>query len=93
MVPKIPGIDPLTYAKKMEEAGAGEIFLNVIDRDGTYKGYDLDLIKKISEPLNILSSLAVVLQRSMICMKPCNKVLRQWPQEVCSFFRDRTGRY
>jgi cyclase len=25
----------------------------VIDRDGTYKGYDLDLIKKISEPLNI----------------------------------------
>lgn len=47
------GLDPLTYAKKMEAAGAGEIFLNVIDRDGTYKGYDLDLIRKISEPLNI----------------------------------------
>lgn len=45
--------DPLTYALKMQEYGAGEIFLNVIDRDGTYAGYDLELIKAISSQLNI----------------------------------------
>jgi cyclase len=41
------------YAKKMEKLGAGEIFLNSIDRDGTYKGYDLDLIKKVSSSVDI----------------------------------------
>jgi cyclase len=33
--------------------GAGELFLNVVDRDGTYKGYDLALLKKISEAVEI----------------------------------------
>lgn len=41
------------YAKKIEKLGAGEIFLNSIDRDGTYKGYDLDLIKKVSSSVEI----------------------------------------
>jgi cyclase len=45
--------DPLTFAKKMQEAGAGEIFLNNIDRDGTYGGYDLELINKMSHSLDI----------------------------------------
>lgn len=47
------GHDPLTYALKMQEAGAGEIFLNSIDKDGTYEGYDLGLIKTISSELKI----------------------------------------
>lgn len=46
-------MDPVEYAKKMQDAGAGEIFLNVIDRDGTYSGYDLALIKKITQALQI----------------------------------------
>ena len=37
----------------MQEAGAGEIFLTAIDKDGTYGGYDLDLIKNVSSQLNI----------------------------------------
>jgi cyclase len=41
------------YAKKIEKLGAGEIFLNSIDRDGTYKGYDIDLIKKVSSSVDI----------------------------------------
>jgi len=45
--------DPVEFAHKMQEAGAGEIFLNVIDRDGTYAGYDLELLKKVSEGLKI----------------------------------------
>lgn len=47
------GHDPVEFAKKMEETGAGELFLCSIDRDGTYEGYDLDLIKKVSEAVNI----------------------------------------
>lgn len=47
------GLDPLTYALKMQEAGAGEIFLNSIDKDGTYGGYDLGLIKSIGSELTI----------------------------------------
>ena len=38
------GIDPASFAKQMESLGAGEILLNSIDRDGTYKGYDNDLV-------------------------------------------------
>jgi len=45
--------DPVEFAKKMQDAGAGEIFLNVIERDGTFGGYDLDLLKKVSSGLNI----------------------------------------
>jgi len=46
-------LNPVEFAVKMEELGAGEIFLNSIDRDGTKKGYDIKLIKKVSESVNI----------------------------------------
>lgn len=35
------------WIKRCEEAGAGEIFLNSIERDGKAEGYDIDIIKKI----------------------------------------------
>jgi len=47
------GMDPLTYALKMQEYGAGEIFLNSIDRDGTYEGYDLNAVRDISRKLAV----------------------------------------
>ena len=37
----------------MEEYGAGELLVTSMDRDGTQKGYDIDLMKKISEMVNI----------------------------------------
>jgi imidazole glycerol-phosphate synthase subunit HisF len=43
----------LTYAKKMENAGAGELMLNSIDKDGTYSGYDLEVIKDIANSVSI----------------------------------------
>jgi cyclase len=46
-------ISPVEYAKKMEQAGAGEIIINSIDQDGTMEGYDLDLIKMVSAQVNI----------------------------------------
>lgn len=46
-------IDPVSFAKQMEAAGAGELLLNSIDRDGTGQGYDLELIRTVSESVRI----------------------------------------
>jgi imidazole glycerol-phosphate synthase subunit HisF len=45
--------DPVKFAQYMEEMGAGEIILTSIDRDGTMKGYEIDLIEKVTSTLNI----------------------------------------
>ncbi len=45
--------DAVTWAKKMEKMGAGEILLTSMDRDGTKDGYDLDLTKAISNAVTI----------------------------------------
>ena len=45
--------DPVEYAQLMEHKGAGEIFLNAVDRDGTFSGYDTELIKKVSQAVSI----------------------------------------
>ena len=50
---KPTGKDVLKFVQKMEAFGAGEILLTSMDRDGTKKGYDLDLTKKISDLVNI----------------------------------------
>jgi imidazole glycerol-phosphate synthase subunit HisF len=47
------GIDPVEYAKRMEAAGAGEIFLTSIDRDGTMAGYELELLAKVTAAVTI----------------------------------------
>jgi cyclase len=40
-------LDPVQFARRMEELGAGEIVINSIDRDGTMQGYDIDLLKLV----------------------------------------------
>jgi cyclase len=44
---------PIDFAKLMQEKGAGEIIIQSIERDGTMEGYDLELIKSISESVSI----------------------------------------
>lgn len=50
---KNTGVDPLVYAKRMEELGAGELIIQSIDRDGVGKGYDLELIEHVAPDLKI----------------------------------------
>ncbi len=50
---KATGLDPILWAEQAERAGAGEILLTSMDRDGTEEGYDLDLLKAIAERVNI----------------------------------------
>jgi imidazole glycerol-phosphate synthase subunit HisF len=47
------GFDPVSYAKKMESLGAGEVLLTSIDRDGTMAGYDIELIRSVSDAVKI----------------------------------------
>ena len=47
------GLDVLNYEKEVEELGAGEILLTSMDRDGTKKGYDLELTELVSNSVNI----------------------------------------
>jgi imidazole glycerol-phosphate synthase subunit HisF len=46
-------MDPLEFALLMEKKGAGEIIVQSIMNDGTMNGYDLPLIKGISENVSI----------------------------------------
>lgn len=47
------GLEPAEYAQSVEARGAGEILLTSVDREGTGKGYDLDLVREISDAVNI----------------------------------------
>ena len=47
------GTDALEWGKRMQAAGAGEILLTSMDRDGTRAGFDVDLICAFSEALDI----------------------------------------
>jgi len=46
-------VNLVDYIKNAEQLGAGELIINSIDRDGTMNGYDIELIKKISELVSI----------------------------------------
>lgn len=45
--------DVLKWAKEVEELGAGEILLSVVDMDGRKRGFDLEITKQIIENINI----------------------------------------
>lgn len=44
---------PVTWAQEVEKLGAGEILLSSIDHEGTWEGFDLDLVKCVSSSVNI----------------------------------------
>ena len=47
------GLDVIDWIKKGENLGAGEIFLTSIDKDGTKKGFDIELIKEVSKKTSL----------------------------------------
>ncbi len=46
-------ISLISYIKGLEQKGAGEIFLNSVNRDGSKEGYDIKLIKSVTDNVNI----------------------------------------
>lgn len=49
---KLP-VAVVDYARQLQELGAGEILLTSIDRDGTMSGYDLQLVRSVSEKVQV----------------------------------------
>lgn len=47
------GIDAVQWAQQMQEAGAGEVLLTSMDRDGTREGFDLLLTRTVSDAVSI----------------------------------------
>ena len=47
------GLDAIAWARRMEAAGAGEILLTSMDRDGTRNGFDLELTRAVSEAVGV----------------------------------------
>lgn len=47
------GLDAVEWGKRMQAAGAGEILLTSMDRDGTKQGFDVELTRAFSEALDI----------------------------------------
>jgi cyclase len=50
---KATNLNPVDFTRQMQAMGAGEILLNSIDRDGTWEGYDLDLIRRVTQMVTI----------------------------------------
>jgi cyclase len=47
------GYEPVEYAKIMESMGAGELLLTSIERDGTFQGYDIPLIRCVADAVTV----------------------------------------
>jgi cyclase len=46
-------VTPVELARKLQEDGIGEIFINSVDRDGSYAGFDLELVGRICEAVSV----------------------------------------
>ena len=47
------GLDAVEWAVRAAQLGAGEIVVNSIDADGTQEGYDLELMRAVSDSVNV----------------------------------------
>jgi len=46
-------VQVIEYAKRLEKAGAGEILLTAMDKDGTWSGFDIEIIRKVSQAVSV----------------------------------------
>jgi cyclase len=45
--------EPVAWARELADRGAGEVLLTSVDRDGSMRGYDLDLIERVATAVSI----------------------------------------
>lgn len=66
------GLDVVEWARRGQELGAGEILLTSVDREGTRRGFDTDLIRTVSEAVTI----PVIASGGMGCFEHLLKAVR-----------------
>lgn len=47
------GLDPVAWAREAAERGAGEILLTSIEREGTWKGFDVGLVRSVTDAVEV----------------------------------------
>ncbi|HEY6862809.1 MAG TPA: imidazole glycerol phosphate synthase subunit HisF [Burkholderiales bacterium] len=47
------GLDAVDWARRMQQAGAGEILLTSMDRDGTREGFDIPLTRAVADAVDV----------------------------------------
>lgn len=65
--------EPVEWAKEVERLGAGEILLTSIDREGTWEGFDLGLIKSVTDAVSV----PVIAHGGAGCVEDIGKVVKQ----------------
>ncbi|TKS58028.1 MAG: imidazole glycerol phosphate synthase cyclase subunit [Nitrospira sp.] len=96
------GKDPVTVAREVEVLGAGEILLTSIDRDGTMTGYDVKLIRDVSDAVSIpviasggagnyehMASAIIQGKASAVAAASIFHFTQQTPLEAKRFLRER----
>ncbi len=83
--------DPVAWAQDLEHEGAGEILLTSINRDGTQSGYDLELIRRVSEAVGIPVVAAGGAGSLAHFREAVNQGRRPWRRGACSCSRASTG--
>ena len=70
---KRTGREPVQVAREAEKAGAGEILLTSIDREGSGKGYDLELVRAVTGAVSI----PVIANGGAGRVEDCGRVIRE----------------
>lgn len=47
------GSDPVAWARRAQDLGVGEVVLSAIDREGTFSGYDLELVSSVAGAVEV----------------------------------------
>lgn len=47
------GVSPIERAKYLQSLGVGEILINLVDRDGSYTGFDIEILDHISDAVSV----------------------------------------
>jgi cyclase len=50
---KLTGLSPSDYIIKLQNLGVGEVFINNVNREGTFEGIDLDIVKSVVDKISI----------------------------------------
>jgi len=65
--------DPIEWAREVESFGAGEILLTSIEREGTWDGFDLQLVRSVADAVHI----PVIAHGGAGCVEHLGQVVRQ----------------
>ena len=70
------GMEAISWIKHCVELGAGEVVLNSIDTDGVKKGFDLEMLEKVSNAVNV----PVIASGGAGCMEDFTELFRTLPR-------------